>query len=301
MEADINQLKTKNIAVLYGGNSPERNISLESGKNIFEALVRKGYSAFLCDPSHESLDGHNIDIAFIALHGIGGEDGTIQRYFTEREIPYTGAKVCASETAMNKLSTKKIMEENGLPTACYTQELNKIPFDPPWILKPISSGSSIGIQVINSLSQLRTVCNSSNMNIEEYFIEQYISGTEVTVGLLEINSEITALPILELQPKAKFYDFKSKYTPGETKFVFPSEETLYKGAEIKPIAQTLFRAINCRGLARVDMIVCPKKGPMVLEINTIPGMTALSDVPAQAKKAGISFDQLVEIILLNSL
>jgi D-alanine-D-alanine ligase len=300
------ELKAKRIGVLAGGLSVERDVSLRSGKNIFNALIRLGYQPVMLDPAHDNFLDNNIDIAFLALHGKFGEDGTIQSLLEKYNIPYTGSGVSASVIGMNKLLTKNILQKEGLPTPAF-QVINEstisnpltIPF--PVIIKPIDEGSSVGVSIVNNLKDYQ---NRIRLLINKYnncLVEKYISGKEITIGILEIDNNNIALPILQLNSKTSFYDFEAKYTKGLTEFILPAKLDENQTKLCQELAIKTHEAINCKGLSRVDMIFNPEEGPKILEINTIPGMTDLSDLPAQALHHGLSYDQLVDIILQSAL
>jgi len=297
-------LKDKKIGVLAGGWSEEREVSLRSGKNVLDALHALGYKATLIDPAEKDIKNFNIDLAFIALHGKFGEDGTVQGHLEILGIPYTGSGVLASATGMNKLSTKTILKAQSLPTAAHWRLNNtEKPLSGPCVVKPILGGSSIGVSIINTKKALDDHILKLSPDLGQYFVEDYIPGKEITVGLLEDPRRgLLALPVLELKPQtSSFYDYYSKYTKGETEFILPSTLSDETEQQCQDYAKKLHEAVGCRGFSRVDMIVHPEKGPFILEINTIPGLTTLSDVPAQANAFGISFNQLVETILYSAL
>ncbi|RAP33793.1 D-alanine--D-alanine ligase [Candidatus Marinamargulisbacteria bacterium SCGC AG-439-L15] len=295
-------IENKHIAVLYGGISNEREVSLRSGQNVYTALKTLGYSCELIDTAlPNALDKISCDIAFIALHGKGGEDGTIQSYLDQKNIPYTGSNAKASSLAMNKLKTKALIQQHKLPTPQYhaldTYTPDTLSF--PVILKPIAEGSSRGVQLVDSPDSLHQHLQS--IQKQDYFLEDYIPGKEITVGLLEQNNTVIALPVLELDPDNTFYDYEAKYTRGKTTFIIPSTLSKELNETCQLLGKTVHNLLGCKGFSRVDMRIHPEQGPFILEINTIPGLTELSDIPAQAKAAGISFEQLIETILKNAL
>lgn len=315
---EINK-KTK-VAVLCGGLSNEREVSLRSGKNCHAALLRLGYNAVQIDVGHDiayQLKEQGVEVAFLALHGKWGEDGTVQGLLELMQIPYTGSGVLASALAMSKPLTKSVLKAHGIPYAetLVIDEYDAKNFDniqiPTWapaMVKPLAEGSSVGVEKVDESGSLKTVIKETITKYGGAIVEKYIKGQEITIGVLENPSHngtaasFQALPILELRPKSKagFYDYEAKYTKGMTEFVLPAELS----PEVTQIAQDLavktFRALACSGYARVDMMVDASGQPNVLEVNTLPGMTDTSDLPAMAEVAGISYDALVERILLSS-
>ncbi|MFA5840014.1 MAG: D-alanine--D-alanine ligase [Candidatus Margulisiibacteriota bacterium] len=307
----MHTLKNKKICVLMGGRSGERAVSLRSGKRVFESLQKQGFKVITSDVDDDliqKLKKEKVDLVYIALHGKYGEDGVVQGVLEMAGIPYTGSKVLASALAMNKVATKRIFDSVGIPTPRFIEidttcnlkdEIEKIKriFPFPLVLKPVSEGSSLGVSLIKSGAELEEKLGKTVEQFKDVFIEEYILGREITIGVIGIGENIQALPILELVPKNEFYDFEAKYTSGMTEFVLPARlpKPLYKKAQ--DIALDAHRALNCYGVSRVDMIVARDHIPYVHEVNTIPGMTEQSDLPAEAANAGISFDELVVKIL----
>jgi D-alanine-D-alanine ligase len=297
-------VKDKLIGVLMGGVSSEREISLRSGKNVAAALRAKGYKAREIDivsrDCQEQLK--NLGAAYNALHGAFGEDGGVQKILEELQIPYTGSGISASQNCLHKIKTKRILEKNGLPTPRY-QTVNAWPevnFSAPCVVKAAAEGSSIGVSIVKNQNELPLIVKKTLSAYPEIFIEEFISGAEVTVGVLPLRGALTALPILELRPKNEFYDFAAKYTPGGTEFVLPAELAPEVTARTQELARQAYLALNCAGAARVDFIVQDRRTPYILEINTSPGLTDQSDLPAEARALGISFPDLAEIILLSA-
>ena len=307
----MKNLKTAKIAVLCGGRSGERDVSLRSGKRVFESLKKQKFNVTMFDLTDDlvaQLKKKKIDIVFIALHGRWGEDGCVQGMLEIANIPYTGSKVLASALAMNKLAAKRIFDACGIPTPRYI-EINRqsdikkgaerirrvFPF--PLVIKPVSEGSSLGVSIIKEEDDLEKVLGRTVNEYRDVFIEEFIKGKEVTVGILGRDEDLQALPILELAPRKDFYDYEAKYTRGMTDFILPARlpKALYK--KTQETALMAHRALGCWGLSRVDIIVSSDHIPYVHEVNSIPGMTELSDLPAEAAHAGISFDELVVRIL----
>ncbi len=311
---DPHTLKTKTIGVLMGGLSGEREVSFRSGENCLRALLSKGYRAVRIDAVRDTaqrLDEAGVEVAFLALHGRYGEDGTVQGLLEMMGIPYTGSGVLASALGMNKIAAKKIVRGSGLPTPDYTEIGMDEPASSaaarveeglglPVMTKPVEEGSSLGVFKCGDLAQLTACVEAGRSEYGMLFAERFIPGREITVGVLERNGRAEALPILELVPKNEFYDYEAKYTEGMTEFVLPArlEPAVY--AEAEQVAVAAFAAVGCRGYARVDMMVDQAGVPWFMEVNTLPGMTDTSDLPAQARAAGISYEDLVETILLTA-
>jgi D-alanine-D-alanine ligase len=305
-------LKSKKIGVLMGGLSGEREVSLRSGENCYRALVSLGYDAVridaMRDVSQRLLD-EKVDVAFLALHGRFGEDGTIQGLLELMDIPYTGSGVLASALGMHKVCAKKVVRESGVPTPDFYQighataaeeaELAIAGVGLPLMFKPVQEGSSLGVAKIKTPEELARHVAEGRDRFGEVFVEAFVEGVEVTVGVIEQPDGPLALPILELVPKNEFYDYEAKYTHGMTEFIMPARLAPDVYLRTQELAVVAFRAIGCRGFGRVDFMVAGGT-PYFTEINTLPGMTDLSDLPAQAAAAGISYNELVETILLTA-
>ncbi|MCK4667593.1 D-alanine--D-alanine ligase [Candidatus Dependentiae bacterium] len=305
------------VGILAGGDSSEREVSLRSGNNIMAALNKKGYNLVqLCDTDAEGLRkifNHEFDIIFNILHGVNGEDGTIQGFLETLNVPYTGSGILSSSVCMNKVVSKKILRESDIPTPEFLHINKYMDIDSgviesikqnlglPCVIKPTSEGSSVGVRIIKDINQLESNLIEIKNQFKDIFVEKFISGPNITVGVIEKFGEIIALPILELVPKNDFYDYEAKYTEGMTEFIIPArlpEEIYFLTTEI---AMNVFKIFECSDFARIDFIVERKRLPYVHEINTLPGMTNLSDLPAEAENAGISYEDLVEQILLNGI
>lgn len=293
-------LKEKRIGVLCGGISSERDVSIRSGKNVAAALTRLGYQVVMVDPA-DSMDFSSFDIAYIALHGFFGEDGCIQALLERNGKPYTGSGVATSVLSMNKLASKQLFVLRGIPTAAFRfflQPLSELPesFVYPVVVKPVSEGSSVGVSIVDDAEGLLKDTTALVKQYGGFLLEAYVTGKELTIGVIE-RPELTALPILELRPHNRFYDFDAKYSPGKTDFILPADISKTDTTLCQALAIKTYQAFGCKGMSRIDMILSPDLGPYVLEVNTLPGMTDTSDLPAQAKEAGLSFDLLVESIL----
>ena len=284
------------IGVLYGGWSSEREVSIRSGKKVASALKHRGYEVIEIDVNRNiafGLSREKIDIAYVMLHGKPGEDGTIQGLLETLGIPYTGSDVLASSLAINKVIAKKVFQFSGIPTPQFKYPIrdDEIPFEFPYLIKPVSEGSSVGISIVRENAQHEKSISIAN-EYGDCFAEKYINGKEITIGILGD----LALPILELIPKKEFYDYEAKYTKGMTEFIIPARLSEDISKMSKNLALKAHRALGCRDFSRVDFVVGDNNA-YVLEVNTIPGMTDLSDVPAEAKAMGIEYDELVERIL----
>lgn len=303
--------KNSKIAVLMGGLSNEKEVSKRSGKNVFKALIDLGYKdVTLIDVDRDIakvLTENKIEFAYNTLHGKFGEDGCIQGVLEFLNIPYTGCKVKSSAICMDKIATKKVLKSEGLPLIKsvnankdnYKELIKELNF--PVIIKPANEGSSIGMTKVNSMDELDNAMAEALKCDNEILIEEYLIGTSITVGVLEKMGEDNkvetfATPILAFKTKTEWYDYEAKYTKGLTEFILPADfdEALTK--EIQNLAIKAHKACFCRGVSRVDFLVF-NNVPYILEINTNPGMTDTSDLPAQAGAMGINYNQLVEIVL----
>ncbi|MDO8461980.1 MAG: D-alanine--D-alanine ligase [Deltaproteobacteria bacterium] len=309
--------KDKKVAVLMGGMSKEREISLRSGRAISSALQKQGYKITDIDVGwdvDQQLRQVKPDVAFIALHGRYGEDGCIQGLLEILKIPYTGSGPTASAVAMDKVLTKKALrlldihlpEDWVFHAGRVLHPNNQKTFETnclrhlPLIVKPNREGSTIGMTIVRQKEELTAALKLALEHDSTVLVEQYIAGTEVTVGV--INGR--ALPPLEIVPKSGFYDYQSKYTKGMTEYIVPARISPTLTEELKKTSEAVFHEMDLEGVARLDFIVSKdpqKKGvkdsPFFLEVNTIPGMTETSLVPKMAQAAGISFEQLAEEIL----
>lgn len=298
------------IGVLYGGLSSEREVSLISGKNCFEALQRLGYkNVALIDVGHDiaqKLAAEKIEMAYIALHGKFGEDGCIQGLLELMGIPYTGCGVAASAITMNKALTKSVLKDAGLPVirsvviknGSVNGKAPTLDLTYPVMVKPINEGSSIGMSKVDRPEDLKEAWQTAFKYSDEVMVEEYVQGKSLTVGVVEVDGEPRVTPILELRPtKSEWYDLEAKYTEGGTEFILPAELSSELAEAIQQATLQAHIAAGCRGMSRVDFVTGPNDTFYILEINTIPGMTPLSDLPAQARAMGISYEQLVESIL----
>jgi D-alanine-D-alanine ligase len=300
------KMQGKRIVVLMGGLSAEREISLRTGGAVLRALQGHGLDAVGLDVGRDlSTRLHELgaQIAFIALHGRYGEDGTVQGLLELLQIPYTGSGVLASSVAMNKLVTKQILLHHGVATpgfAVYRRGEDMEAFVAartayPLVSKPAREGSTIGVSIVRDAQGLRKGLDEALGHDDLVLVEEFIAGAEVTVGVLGDQP----LPVIQVVPKGGFYDFQSKYTPGQTEYLLPAPLPVEVTHKLQAAAVLACRALGCRGAARVDFIV---RGDELfcLEVNTIPGMTETSLLPKAAGAAGIPFDELVLRILADA-
>lgn len=305
-------MKNKRIAVLMGGWNSEREVSLNSGEAVFEALQRLGYHATKIDFSHkifEQLQEAKPDIVFNALHGTNGEDGRIQGVLDILEIPYTHSGIVASALCMDKVLTRKICATIGAKIPHYeilkkgedAKNREKISaIGKPFVIKPISEGSSVGVEVILQNMQFDFSAYEWKYG-DEVIVEKYLAGQEIQVAVMDGKG---AMGAIEVRPHGLFYDYKCKYTPGMTTYVMPAEVSAKKYAEVLDLAQKCHEVVGCRGVSRIDFILNNKDGGddqfYLLEVNTHPGFTATSLVPKIAKHIGISFEEIVEFLVQNA-
>lgn len=303
------QNKDAKIAVLCGGMSSEREVSLRSGKNCLGALHRLGYkNAQIVDVTPNVMnDLKGFDYAYNTLHGKYGEDGCIQGVLEIMKIPYTGCGVMSSAICMNKEYTKKVLSTNKnipLIKSAFVRKGDDLMkavegLNYPLITKPVSEGSSFGMTKVNKPAELQAAYEEAIKFNDDVLIEEFIDGFFITVGVLEKDGKAFATEILEIRTKTEWYDFDAKYTKGLSEFIVPATGLSKEATELtKKIAVEAHETAGCSGVSRVDFMVKDDK-PYFLEINTNPGMTDTSDLPAQAKVCGIDYDNLV-LMILNS-
>jgi D-alanine--D-alanine ligase len=284
-----------------GGPSTEREISLKSGKAVYKTIKGCHINAIAIDIKTEDkeenirlLRSKKIDCAFLALHGRFGEDGQIQKILEDIHLPYTGSGISASRLAMDKVASRKIFEGYGLKVPQYEvlgRNTNwKIDYDFgfPLVVKPATHGSSIGLSIVDRKEGLEEAVNLAFSFDQRVVVEEYIVGREVTVGILEEQ----ALPVIEIVPKKRFFDYEAKYQPGMTDYIVPAKIPEKLAKKIQKVALMAHKLLGCFGCSRVDMILDKYNLPFVLEVNTIPGMTETSLLPKAAKIQGIGFDEL---------
>ncbi|MBO8129588.1 MAG: D-alanine--D-alanine ligase [Peptococcaceae bacterium] len=310
---------TLRVGVLMGGRSSEREVSLKSGSAVYDALVAKNYDAVKIDPTTDlpqQIKQAGVDMCFIALHGKYGEDGIVQAILENMDVPYTGSGVLASALAMNKIFTKKILVYEGLPTPRFmtlcprSSRYNDIEVEAqkvltkmslPVVVKASTQGSTIGISFVHKKEDLVPGIQEAFRYDREILVEQFMTGVEVTAAVLG-NDNPVVLPLIEIVAAKGVYDYEAKYTPGMSDHIIPPGIPQEIQQRINELALATYRAIGCRGLARVDFIVSENE-PYILEVNTIPGMTETSLFPDAARAAGIEFpdliDKLVQLALEN--
>ena len=295
------------VAVLMGGTSAERDISLMSGGGVLKALQDAGVDAHAFDPKDHDLvelRRQGFQRCFIALHGRHGEDGTVQGALELLRIPYTGSGVMASAIAMDKIMTKRVWLAEGLPTPRYVrlapdeqtfERVRGVPDDLglPLIVKPPREGSSIGVTKVLGYSQMQDAVALSARHDPDVLCEEFIDGAEVTCPVLGEGANARALPVIRIVPPEAGYDYQNKYFTDEVQYLCPSGLPADEEAEIQRIVLAAYRALGCRGWGRADLMIrASDRKPFLLEMNTSPGMTGHSLVPMSAKAAGLGYEQL---------
>ena len=299
------------VAVLFGGTSAERDISIMSGSGVLQALQSQGVDAHAFDPADrplQDLKTEGFDRCFIALHGRGGEDGTVQGALELLGIPYTGSGVMASSIAMDKIMTKRIWRFEGLPTPDWrmvssAEECSQALaiLGAPMIVKPSREGSSIGLTKVTDPAQCAAAYAAAAQHDPEVLCEQFIEGEETTCPVLLVQGEAQALPVIRIVAPGGNYDYQNKYFTDEVKYLCPSQLGADEEVEIRHQVLRAFKTLGCRGWARADvMIRHTDRQPFLLEINTSPGMTSHSLVPMSAKAAGLSYEQLCLTLLASA-
>ena len=285
-----------NIAVMLGGPSAEREVSLSSGAGVAAALRSLGHVVTEVDPQDGTFNlPPATDVVFLTLHGTYGEDGTVQQELDKLGVPYTGCDAEASRIAFDKVLTKQRCLETEVPTAKFlVVDSEKTPWpmgwQPPLVVKPVRQGSSVGLQFVERVSEWSDALREASRHGSELLVEEKIVGRETTVGILDG----VALPVVEVRPKSGSYDYRNKYTPGNTEYFCPAEFDAETTARIQAAALGAFRAIGGRDYSRVDVMVRANGEPVVLEVNTLPGMTPTSLLPKAAAAAGIVYEQLCQ-------
>ncbi len=298
------------VAVLMGGRSSEREVSLMSGAGVLSALQARGVDAFAFDPSERPCDDlvrEGVKRAFICLHGRYGEDGTIQGALELLNIPYTGSGVMASAIAIDKVTTKRVWSAQGIPTPAYqivrsVDELRACAkeFGLPLAVKPAREGSSLGFTKLTSLDQAQIAFERAAA-LDDVLVEQFVSGRELTVTILGSGANARALPIIEIVAPEGDYDFQNKYYTDTTQYYCPADLPADLAAQISQICVEAYRTIACAGWGRVDvMLKASDNTPYLLEVNTSPGMTSHSLVPMAAKATGLAYEDLVLHVLADA-
>ena len=292
------------VGVLMGGLSTERAVSMKSGKAVLAALTRKGWKAEAVVVGRDlpqRLISQRIDVAWIALHGRFGEDGCVQGLLEVMGIPYTGPDVRCAAVTMDKIATKQVV--HGHPDVVMARDWicaagSSVPDDMsfPVVVKPSVGGSTIGIQKVEKRQDFEDALAEACRFHPETLVEEFVAGDEITVAVLDGK----AMPVVRILPESGFFDFEAKYTDGKTVYEVPAQIEAQTAEQAQTAACVAYELLNCRGLARADFIVRHDGVPVFLELNTIPGMTETSLSPMSAAEAGLSFDDLVEHILLKA-
>ncbi len=296
------------VAVLMGGTSAEREVSLSTGRQILSALDPEKYAVTPLDTADvpallASLASDRPAVAVIALHGKGGEDGTLQGLLDLLGIPYTGSGVLASALAMDKAMSKRVLMGVGvrMPQDVTLRRGERmrpgsLPLPLPLIVKPNAQGSTIGMTVVREQGEMDAAIDLAFQHDDTVLVEQFITGTEITVPILG-NAALEVLPIVEIVPNSGFYDYEAKYTAGATDEIVPARISESIAAEARRIAKLCHQTLGCRGMSRTDMIVTAQHEIYTLEVNTIPGMTPTSLLPRSAEAAGYRFPQLLDKLI----
>ncbi len=307
-------MKKLTVALLAGGVSSEREVSLNSGRQVYEALDKDKYAILQYDPKTDLAglvaDAPRIDVALIILHGPFGEDGTIQGLLDLLNIPYQGSGVIGSAIAMNKLAAKRLYEKAGLTVPSYRVITPATPLEPeqwiarlgmPLVVKPANAGSSVGISIVREAGRLKAALDAAFAHDDTVLLEQFIQGIELTGGVLG-NQTLEALPLIEIIPNAsfEFFDYSAKYTPGASQEICPARIPKDLTEKAQDCAVKAHQALFCMGYSRTDMIL-EGEDVYVLETNTIPGMTATSLLPQAAAKAGMPFGALLDRLIALAL
>lgn len=303
------------IGVLMGGWSSEREVSLRTGQAVHRALLRRGYRAVGIDVGADlafRLRSERIELAFIALHGPGGEDGTIQGLLESLGIPYTGSGVRASAIAMHKPTAKTLLAAEGIPVPAGAvlraggagrKKAPPLPAGLRWpvVVKPASEGSTIGVSIVRARDQWAPALRRAHRLDREALVEAYIPGRELTVSVLGGKKGPLTLPAVEIVAPGGFYDYSAKYRKGRTRYLCPAPLAPALAGTLADLALRAYGLVGCEGAARVDFRVTPAGRPYVLELNTTPGMTETSLLPMAAAAAGLDYDELTERILASAL
>lgn len=306
--------KNRVVAVVMGGPSAEREVSLNTGAAIANALREYGYTNVVeidLDPRNfgKQLAESKAEVVFNAVHGLYGEDGRLQTLLEIREMPYTGSGMIASVSCMDKVITKRMLRDAGISTpACLIvnkkesgiKEKIMQRFSLPVVIKPASQGSSIGVEIVKEEKQLDEALANAFKYSRDILVEEFIGGKELTVSMMQKDGEVVALPVIHIAPHSGMYDYHSKYTKGATEYICPADLDEETTKKVQEISKQAYEVLGCSGVARADVMLDEVGNGYVLEINTVPGMTATSLVPKAAAAAGISFPELCNIILQSA-
>lgn len=304
----------KKVVVVMGGPSEEQAVSHCTGQAVVQALREKGYSAETLELDPLTIAGDLLEkqptVVFNAVHGLYGEDGCLQGLLDMLQIPYTGSGVLASALAMNKVAAKRIFQAAGLTTphsvVISTEDkedaVAKIlaVFQLPVVVKPVAQGSSIGVEIVRAENALAAALQNALGYSKEVLVEEFIQGKELTVGILPLPAKAVAMPVIHIVPHSGVYDYKSKYTKGETDYLVPADLPETMAQRVQAAAVSAYKLLGCHGVARADIMLGEDEQAYVLELNTVPGLTATSLVPKAAAAMGISFPELCEIIIQSA-
>lgn len=293
--------KNQVVAVVMGGPSAEREVSLNTGAAIANALREYGYTNVVeidLDPRNfgKQLAESKAEVVFNAVHGLYGEDGRLQTLLEIREMPYTGSGMIASVSCMDKVITKRMLRDAGISTpACLIvnkkesgiKEKIMQRFSLPVVIKPASQGSSIGVEIVKEENQLDEALANAFKYSRDILVEEFIGGKELTVSMMQKDGEVVALPVIHIAPHSGTYDYHSKYTKGATEYICPADLDEETTKKVQEISKQAYEVLGCSGVARADVMLDEEGNGYVLEINTVPGMTATSLVPKAAAAAGI--------------
>lgn len=306
--------KNQVVAVVMGGPSAEREVSLNTGAAIANALREFGYTNVVeidLDPRNleKQLAECKAEVVFNAVHGIYGEDGRLQTLLEILNMPYTGSGMIASVVCMDKVLTKRMLRDAGVPTPdclIINKKENGIKekimqhFSLPVVIKPASQGSSIGVEIVKDITQLDEALENAFKYSADILVEAFINGKELTVSMMQKDGEAVALPVIHIAPHSGMYDYHSKYTKGATEYICPADLDEETTKKVQEISKQAYEVLGCSGVVRADVMLDEAGNGYVLEINTVPGMTATSLVPKAAAAAGISFPELCNIILQSA-
>ncbi|MDJ0766436.1 MAG: D-alanine--D-alanine ligase [Myxococcota bacterium] len=296
-------MRFKRVGVLFGGMSAERHVSIESGNAVIAALGARGYDVVAIDAQDDldrRLRAAEVEAVYIALHGRLGEDGTVQGMLDVMGMPYTGSSVLSSAVAMDKSVSNALLAASGIPvpkclvlTEDSPRSLPSSDWQPPIVVKPATGGSSVGVSLVKRIGALDTAIKTALGHSHRAIIEEHVVGTEITVGILDDR----ILGSLEVEPNREFYNYSAKYAPGGSNHHIPPRLPEQQIADAHDLGLMAYQLLQCTGAARVDFMVPKNARPVLLEVNTIPGMTQNSLLPEIARAAGLSFEDLVVEIM----
>jgi D-alanine-D-alanine ligase len=297
-------VKGKRVGVVMGGPSAEREISLRTGKAVHAALARRGYNAITIDwgaarSLGAELRAEHVEVVWLALHGTLGEDGCVQGLLECERIPYTGSGVLASALGMDKVASKRMFDQFAIATprwSLYRDDKDVDALGLPLVVKPSREGSSVGVTIVRDRDALSAALDAARAAHGEVMLEEYIDGHDLSVGVLDD----AVLGTVEIRPAVPFYDYQAKYERKDTKYLVPAPLDEPADAKLRDLALRAHRALGCSGATRTDLVSAQDGRIFVLEVNTLPGMTATSLLPKMAAHVGMSYDELCERILAGA-